>query len=152
MIPISIHSRSPDATAEISRELQAARIKNLFDDIEAQLTEPGLIEMTRDLRDRVLGSPQFAHPPAEFTVNREAWERFREHPDIIAAMGEPTLSIRARYVMQDAVKAPDRAVYMAWDDLGQELLDHGLVARTIHTDGRVTYRLTAAGKKWRAAS
>lgn len=33
----------------------------------------------------------------------------------------------------------------------QELLDAGLVARTIHTDGNVTYRLTATGKKWRAA-
>lgn len=32
---------------------------------------------------------------------------------------------------------------------GQELLDAGLVARTMHADGRVTYRLTDAGMRWR---
>lgn len=34
---------------------------------------------------------------------------------------------------------------------GQELLDAGLVARTMHADGRVTYRLTAAGQAWKPA-
>jgi len=34
---------------------------------------------------------------------------------------------------------------------GQELLDAGLVARTCHADGRVTYRLTQAGQRWRSA-
>lgn len=92
-------------------------------------------------------------PPFEVTCNREALERFRAHPDVIAALGEPHLSSLARYVMLDALKAPDKVVYMSCPETsGQELLDAGLVARTIHTDGRTTYRLTAAGKRWRAAS
>lgn len=52
---------------------------------------------------------------------------------------------RRRLVPEDLEPAHTR-----WQS-GQELLEAGLVARTIHTDGRTTYRLTAAEKKRRAA-
>jgi hypothetical protein len=90
------------------------------------------------------GAPK---PSGPFEVGKIAWE-FYLNQDI----SEPVISIPARYVMRDAVKAPDKPVDMAWDTLGQELLDAGLVARTCHADGRVTYRLTAAGKRWGAVA
>ncbi len=46
---------------------------------------------------------------------------------------------------------PERDLWIPYEDVGQELLDAGLVARTTHADGRMTYRVTEAGKRWRAA-
>lgn len=67
----------------------------------------------------------------------------------------PELSVNALAVLSSvqklAVMCPDSPVDL-FPVQGQELLDAGLVARTSHTDGRVTYRLTVAGKRWRAAS
>lgn len=44
---------------------------------------------------------------------------------------------------------PEADLWIPYADIGQELLDTGLVARTTHADGRVTYRLTDAGRRWR---
>lgn len=45
--------------------------------------------------------------------------------------------------------SPGADLWIPCADIGQELLDAGLVARTIHSNGKVTYRLTPAGKAWR---
>ena len=49
--------------------------------------------------------------------------------------------------LQLAEGQPDADLWIPYPDIGQELLDAGLVARTSHADGRVTYRLTPAGQR-----
>lgn len=151
MTPISIRNRSPEQSSAIQRQFRAARMKQIFDDIEAQLTDPVLLEMTRHMRDTVMSAPEFAEPAAEFTVNKEAWDRLQAHPDVIAAKAERPLSPSARLMMRSRRWEASEASMPSYAAIGQELLDAGLVARTIHQDGRITYRLTAAGKRWRAA-
>lgn len=181
MNPISIRNRTPAESSAIQRQMKAARMRKLFDDIESQLTDPVLIEMTRGMRDTVMANPEFAEPPFEVTCDREALERFRAHPDVVEAKAERDrrrdeklkMMFREHSALRDAeaqraglsrwayewmtqaqqplLHFPATIPFQPWDSLGQELLDAGLVARTIHADGKVTYRLTDAGKAWRAA-
>lgn len=181
MTPISIRNRSPAESAAIQRSFRAARMRKLFDDVESQLTDPVLIEMTRFMRDTVMGAPEFAEPPFEVTCNREALERLRAHPDVVETKAERDrrrdeklkVMFREHSALRDAeaqraglsrwayewmtqaqqpsLHFPATIPFQPWYSLGQELLDAGLVARTIHQDGRITYRLTEAGREWRAA-
>lgn len=64
---------------------------------------------------------------------------------------QPELSRDAKVVLESIQELGGEATWMPYAALGQELLDAGLVARTMHADGRVTYRLTEAGRRWRAA-
>jgi len=66
-------------------------------------------------------------------------------------MATARAQVRALRLMAVLSRNPPRGPFTIPDDLiGQELLDRGWVARTCHAAGGVTYRLTAAGKRWRA--
>lgn len=45
----------------------------------------------------------------------------------------------------------DEGIWIPDWKTGQELVDAGLVARTCHAGGAVTYRLRDAGRRWRVA-
>lgn len=84
----------------------------------------------------------------------------RAHRDFLESRGvvaKPQVNLsRNAAAMLDAAMTlaegePDADLWIPYASIGQELLDAGLVARTIHQDGKITYRLTAAGKAWRAA-
>lgn len=62
---------------------------------------------------------------------------------------QPELSRNAAAVFESVLELGGEDLWIPYADIGQELLDAGLVARKTHADGRVTYRLTAAGKRWR---
>lgn len=47
--------------------------------------------------------------------------------------------------------ATDEGIWIPDWKTGQELVDAGLVARTCHPGGAVTYRLRDAGRRWRSA-
>ncbi len=83
----------------------------------------------------------------------------RAHREFLESRGvvaEPQVKLsRNAAAMLDAAMTladgqPDSDLWIPYVDIGQELLDAGLVARTTHADGRVTYRLTEAGKAWRS--
>ena len=134
MTPVSIRNRSPAESAAIQRRFKAAKMRALFDDVESQLTDPVLLEMTRTMRDTVLSNPEFAEE-GERPLS-PAGENFLFELQAVA---------KRMFLPEDYEPTPDK-----WH-AGQELLDARLVARTIHQDGRVSYRLTAAGKAWRSA-
>lgn len=84
----------------------------------------------------------------------------RAHRDFLESRGfaaEPQVKLtRNAAAMLEAAMTlaegqADANLWFPYADIGQELLDAGLVARTCHADGRVTYRLTAAGKAWRGS-
>jgi len=84
----------------------------------------------------------------------------RAHRDFLESRGvvpEPQVKLTRNAAalfdaaLQLAEGQADADLWIPYADIGQELLDAGLVARTCHADGRVTYRLTAAGKAWRGA-
>lgn len=90
------------------------------------------------------------------TAFPEYADDFRAHAVEIADM-ELLASVRTKPLSNDAAAVMESIQelggcdWLPYREIGQELLDHGLVAQTIHPDGKVTYRLTAAGKAWRAA-
>lgn len=155
MTPVSIRNRTSSQSAAIQRSFRAAKMRKLFDDIEAQLTDPVLIEMTRFMRDTVMGAPEFAKPPAEgyLKAHVDACRALVDLPydEFVKATG-PYLSNDAAVVFESILELGGEDIWIPYADIGQKLLDAGLVAQSTDEDGRVTYRLTAAGKAWRAAS
>ena len=70
-------------------------------------------------------------------------------------VGRPKLSRNAQTHFENLLWLVDGNpdaddLWIPYANIGQELLDAGLVARTMHSDGRVTFRLTPAGKAWGA--
>lgn len=92
--------------------------------------------------------------PAALTPVEAITRDFLESRGVVA---EPQVKLtRNADAMLDAALTlaegqPDADLWIPYPSISQELLDAGLVARTIHQDGRITYRLTDAGKRWRAA-
>lgn len=129
MNPISIHGRSPQALSAISREMRALQADLLFADTLSRLTDPTLVAMTSTLRAQVL-------------------DDLRTSPLSAGALDW----LRMLHSGEMPVHELDFAYGMYGDDwkVGQELLDAGLVARTVHAGGSVTYRLTAKGRRWGA--
>lgn len=59
---------------------------------------------------------------------------------------------RALRLMDVLSRNPPRGPFTIPDDLiGQELVDAGWVARICHAAGGVIYKLSLAGRRWRAA-
>jgi hypothetical protein len=82
----------------------------------------------------------------------------RAHRDFLESRGVvPEQQVKlSRYAaalfeaaLQLAEGQPEADLWIPYTDIGQALIDAGLVARTCHADGRVTYRLTDAGMRWR---
>lgn len=136
MNPISIRNRSVSQTDAIQRQFRAAQMRQLFASIEAQLTDPCLLEMTRQMRDTVMSNPEFAgegerplSPAAEFFLKQ-----------IVEIVRERAVEWPPKFTFDDG-----------YTEVGQELVEAGLVAQSTDEDGCVTYRLTVAGRAWRAA-
>lgn len=127
MTPFSFSGRTPTELAAISREMQALQAERLLTDTLGRLTDPTLVAMTSTLRDQVLDDLR----TSPLSAGALDWLR-------MLANGE----------------MPGHELDFAYDmygndwRIGQELLDAGLVARTTHQDGRVSYRLTAKGRRW----
>lgn len=131
MIPFSFSGRTSSDIAAISREMLALRAQQTFSDTLSRLTDPTLIAMTSTLRAQVLGDMR----TSPLSPGARDWLR-------MLASGElPGHEL-------------DFAYDMYGDDwnVGQELLDAGLVARTIHAGGAVTFWLTAKGRRWGAVA
>ncbi len=131
MTPFSFSGRTPDQLAAISREMRALQAERLFADTIDRLTDPTLIAMTSTLRAQVLDDMR----TSALSPGALDWLR-------MLASGEmPAHELDFAYDMYGK----------DWR-IGQELLDAGLVARTLHAGGSVTYRLTAKGRRWGAVA
>lgn len=131
MTPFSFSGRTPAQLQAISREMQALYVEQRFSDTLGQLTDPTLVAMTSTLRDQVLddlGSPALSPGALD-------WLRMLHSGEI------PGHELDFAYDMYGE----------EWR-VGQELLDAGLVARTVHAGGSVTFRLTAKGRRWGAVA
>ncbi|OYW67138.1 MAG: hypothetical protein B7Z40_08570 [Bosea sp. 12-68-7] len=133
MNPISIRDRSPAESQAIQRQFKAAQMRSLFASIEAQLTDPCLLEMTRHMRDTVMSNPEFAQEEEGLSLGAQEWiARLQQ--------GMPPHDLAFAFHIAG----------LSWK-AGQELLDAGLVEKACNRDGCTTYAITPAGRAWRAS-
>lgn len=129
--PFSFSGRTPDQLAEISREMRALYVERMFADTLDRLTDPTLVAMTSTLRAQVLDDMR----TSPLSAGARDWLRMLASGEMPAHELDFAYDVRGK----------------AWRT-GQELLDAGLVARTVHAGGSVTFRLTAKGRRWGAVA
>lgn len=131
MTPFSFSGRTPQQLAEINREMRALQAERMFADTLGRLTDPTVVAMTSALRAQVLDDMR----TSPVSAGALDWLRMLANDEM------PGHELDFAYDMYGK----------DWR-VGQELLDAGLVARTVHAGGSVTYRLTAKGRRWGAVA